>query len=503
VALSTMVCNDMLLPALLRRQNAERPFEAFRHWMLSARRVSIVVILLLAYVCYRLLGANASLATIGQLSFAAIGQLAPAMIGALIWKQANRRGVFAGLAAGCALWFYTLVLPLVAGGLRWSLDSFPLLPELLYYPIGIEVDPLTRGVVLSLTGNWLLFASVSWFSRSRVSEHWQAGRFIGLDTGAKPSGRNLLAVQVADLMALAARFVGEERARQSFVRFSYQQDRPFNPTQNADAEWIAHTERLLAGVLGASSTRAVVRAAIEGREMQVEDVVRIVDEASEVLQFNRALLQGAIENITQGISVVDQNLRLVAWNHRYLELFEYPEGLIGVGRPIADIIRYNAERGLCGPGRVRPQGSQREPRTARARTHPRTVPAQRGTGRGQGQRRIRQPVEDPLPRRRQPRPDAAAERRPAVLRLPRPPAGSPAAGGPGTGPPPGQLAALGRGPDHRPAGHLAPGKRAHHPRAQPLPPRPAVRRAGRGIQGAGPRTGRGLPPGAQPPAHRQ
>src|SRR3546814_14200879 len=47
----------------------------------------------------------------------------------------------------------------------------------------------------------------------------------------------------------------------------------------------------------------------QGREMQVEDVVRIVDEASEVLQFNRALLQGAIENITQGISVVDQSLR--------------------------------------------------------------------------------------------------------------------------------------------------------------------------------------------------
>ncbi|WP_394561137.1 NahK/ErcS family hybrid sensor histidine kinase/response regulator [Aquipseudomonas alcaligenes] len=352
VALSTMVSNDMLLPALLRRQSAERPFEAFRHWMLSARRVSIVVILLLAYVCYRLLGTNASLATIGQLSFAAIGQLAPAMFGALVWKQANRRGVFAGLAAGCALWFYTLVLPLVAGGLRWSLDNFPLLPELLYYPVGIEIDPLTRGVLLSLTGNWLLFGLVSWLSRTRVSEHWQAGRFIGLDTGAKSSGRNLLAVQVADLMALAARFVGEERARQSFVRFSYQQDKPFNPSQNADSDWIAHTERLLAGVLGASSTRAVVRAAIEGRDMQVEDVVRIVDEASEVLEFNRALLQGAIENITQGISVVDQNLRLVAWNRRYLELFEYPEGLIGVGRPIADIIRYNAERGLCGPGDV-------------------------------------------------------------------------------------------------------------------------------------------------------
>ena len=62
------------------------------------------------------------------------------------------------------------------------------------------------------------------------------------------------------------------------------------------------------------------------------------------------MLQGAIENITQGISVVDQSLKLVAWNRRYLELFNYPDGLISVGRPIADIIRYNAERGLCGPG---------------------------------------------------------------------------------------------------------------------------------------------------------
>ncbi|PKQ40484.1 hybrid sensor histidine kinase/response regulator [Pseudomonas sp. YY-1] len=352
VALSTMISNDMLLPWLLRRQSTERPFEAFRHWMLTARRVSIVLILLLAYVCYRLLGEGASLATIGQVSFAAIGQLAPAMFGALVWKQANRRGVFAGLIFGAMLWFYTLVLPLAARGMGWSLDSFPGLATLLYAPIGLQVDPLTRGVVLSLAGNMLLFAWVSWFSRTRVSEHWQAGRFIGHDLGTKPSNRSLLAVQVADLLMLSSRFVGEERARQSFNRFALRQGKgkDFDPNQPANSEWIAHTERLLAGVLGASSTRAVVKAAIEGREMQVEDVVRIVDEASEVLQFNRALLQGAIENITQGISVVDQNLRLVAWNHRYLELFEYPEGLIYVGRPIAEIIRFNAERGMLGSG---------------------------------------------------------------------------------------------------------------------------------------------------------
>ncbi|WP_342247322.1 hybrid sensor histidine kinase/response regulator [Pseudomonas sp. OTU5201] len=352
VALSTMVSNDMLLPWLLRRQNAERPFEVFRHWMLSVRRVSIVVIILLGYVSYRLLGSTASLATIGQIAFASIAQLGPAMIGALFWKQANRRGVFAGLAAGAALWAYTLVLPVIARGLGWPLENFPGLAWLMANPLDLPIEPLTQGVVLSLAGNWLLFAWVSVFSRTRVSEHWQASRFVGQQVSARAASRTLLAVQVDDLLMLASRFVGEERARQSFIRFAYRLGISFNPAQNANQDWITHTERLLAGVLGASSARAVVKAAIEGREMQVEDVVRIADEASEVLQFNRALLQGAIENITQGISVVDQSLRLVAWNRRYLELFDYPDGLISVGRPIADIIRYNAERGLCGPGEV-------------------------------------------------------------------------------------------------------------------------------------------------------
>ncbi|MDN6857048.1 hybrid sensor histidine kinase/response regulator [Pseudomonas sp. CAN2814] len=351
VALSTMVSNDMLLPWLLRRKGeAEQPFEVFRHWLLTVRRVSIALILLLAYVSYRLLGSTASLATIGQIAFAAIAQLGPAMIGALYWKQANRRGVFAGLAAGSLLWAYTLVLPVVAKGLGWSLETFPGLAWLAGRPFGLSIEPLTLGVLLSLIGNFALFGLVSVFSRTRVSEHWQASRFIGQEISQKLSSRSMLAVQLEDLLMLAARFVGEERARQSFIRFAYRQGKGFTPSQNANDEWIAHTERLLAGVLGASSARAVVKAAIEGREMQVEDVVKIADEASEVLQFNRALLQGAIENITQGISVVDQSLRLVAWNHRYIELFEYPDGLIYVGRPIADIIRYNAERNLCGPG---------------------------------------------------------------------------------------------------------------------------------------------------------
>ncbi|WP_394243844.1 NahK/ErcS family hybrid sensor histidine kinase/response regulator [Halopseudomonas laoshanensis] len=349
IALSTMVSNDVVLPLLLRNRNRpERTYEEFRGLLLNVRRTSILVILLLAYVVYRLIGSAGSLASIGQIAFAAIAQLSPAMFGALFWKQANRSGVFAGLLVGISLWFYMLILPLLGG----ELQGWPLLDPLYASSLGLPIDSLTLGSLISLAGNVAVFVMISLLSRTRVLEHWQASRFVSQDSQQWHDGpsRALLRVTLEDLLALAGRFVGEERAHKSFLRFSEALGKPLVLNHNASSAWITHSERLLAGVLGASSARVVVKAAIEGRDMHFDDVVRIVDEASEVLQFNRGLLQGAIENITQGISVVDKELRLVAWNRRYLEMFEYPEGLIFIGRPIADIILHNAGRGLCGPG---------------------------------------------------------------------------------------------------------------------------------------------------------
>lgn len=58
----------------------------------------------------------------------------------------------------------------------------------------------------------------------------------------------------------------------------------------------------------------------------------------------------ALEHLPQGVSVVDADLRLVAWNRRYAETFRFPGHLLQTGRPIEDLFRYNAQRGLLGPG---------------------------------------------------------------------------------------------------------------------------------------------------------
>lgn len=71
------------------------------------------------------------------------------------------------------------------------------------------------------------------------------------------------------------------------------------------------------------------------------------DDAVEEVRFNRELLRTTIDNLSQGVSVVDDDLRLLAWNAKFIELFRLPHELVGIGKPMEDIIRYSAA--LYGP----------------------------------------------------------------------------------------------------------------------------------------------------------
>ncbi|WP_279501184.1 hybrid sensor histidine kinase/response regulator [Aeromonas veronii] len=347
IALAIMVSNDLVLPVLLRRFWRQGRDERLVRLLLQVRRGAILLILLAAWGLYLWLGDLTSLSRIGYLSFGAVAQFAPALLLGLYWRHGNRKGVYLGLSLGVSLWFVTL---LVESGL---LAGSPL-AELLAPPDWPAFRELSLGawcIFLSLLFNLFGYVAGSLLSRPAVSERLQAANFVGKpsrDTTALYQAR----VSVKELEMLAARFVGSSRVKRAFGRFAGEHGGTLAPQMQASAELIAHTERLLAGVFGTSSARLVLASALQGRNMQLEEIATIVDEASDVFRFNRGLLQGAIEHIGQGISVVDRELRLVAWNRRYIELFHYPPGLIQAGRPIEEIIRYNAQQGLCGPGDI-------------------------------------------------------------------------------------------------------------------------------------------------------
>ena len=94
------------------------------------------------------------------------------------------------------------------------------------------------------------------------------------------------------------------------------------------------------------------------------------------IEFNRGLLRATLEHLPQGVSVVDSDLCLVAWNRRYIELFNFPADLVQVGQPIETLIRYNAERGLYGTGDVEALVQKRihHLRTGSTHAHERELP---------------------------------------------------------------------------------------------------------------------------------
>ncbi|MGS0729482.1 PAS-domain containing protein, partial [Shewanella sp. 0m-11] len=117
-------------------------------------------------------------------------------------------------------------------------------------------------------------------------------------------------------------------------------------------ELIAHTEHMLAGVLGASSASLVLDSVLQGRDLALDEVFSLVDEASSKIILSQDMLRGAIEHAYEGMSVVDKDLNLVAWNYKYAELYDYPDNFLHSGMPISDVVRFNAERGYCGEGDI-------------------------------------------------------------------------------------------------------------------------------------------------------
>ncbi|MDH3400799.1 MAG: PAS-domain containing protein [Chromatiales bacterium] len=361
VALATMVSNDIVLPLLLGAKSLGIHLkEDLSRILLYVRRATIIALTLAAYVYYRLTGESSGLASIGLLSFAAAAQFAPPIIAGLFWRNASRRGALSGLTLGFSIWAYTLLFPGVArssgGDLGWVLNGIWgidwLRPEALF---GLEgMTPITHGVLLSLSMNMLglVIGSILWPPSLR--EQLQAVVFIEDPRRTTPAlpARWQQHATVGDLQALAARFVGRRHSVRAFEKYENDKGIVLAPGVLADGEIVRYTERLLAGAIGSASARAVLTAALKKTGMAIGDMLALLDQTADAVTFNRRLLDATLHSITQGVAVADKDLRIVGWNRRYLELLNYPEGMVYVGRPVADLIRFNAERGLCGPGEV-------------------------------------------------------------------------------------------------------------------------------------------------------
>lgn len=348
LTVSVMVCNEWVMPLWLA---IRREHQIDARWLQRVRRIAIATLLVAAWLLERRLVGYGGLASLGLISFAAAAQLAPVVLAAIYWRRAHRRGVIAGLLAGGGLWFYCLLLPAVLGQQHeliafgpWGLTV--LAPENLA-GLGALLDPLSHGVFWSLSANTLCLVLVSLWSRFRPIDLRQARAFTDLHLRQRQrrSDLELQAIEVRQLRPLLAPMLGEARAQALWRRFEARLGHRLLPTDRLPRFVVKDIEEALAGLIGAVSAHRTIELLRSKRSLEVEEFVTLIGSTSRDIKFGQDLLQITLETIPQGVSVVDENLNLVAWNRRYVDLFDFPERLLYIGCPVAKIYHYNAERG--------------------------------------------------------------------------------------------------------------------------------------------------------------
>ncbi|WP_339676433.1 NahK/ErcS family hybrid sensor histidine kinase/response regulator [uncultured Zhongshania sp.] len=347
VTLSVMVCNEWMVPLW---QFFNRAHSINARWLQQVRRGAIAALLLAAWLLEQQLSGRGGLASLGLLSFAAAAQLMPSIIAALYWPRAHSRGVIAGLFAGGAIWFYCLLLPALLGPGHPLLSDGPfgllwLRPEAL---LGFQFpDPLSHGVFWSLLLNCASLVLVSAMSRFKAIELRQARAFtqLRLVRGYQKADFELTKIESWQLQRMLTPLLGADRSRQLWQRFEQRIGQRLLANDRVPRFVVKDVEAALAAIVGAVSAHRTLDLLQRKKPLQLDEFVLLIGDTSKQLQFGQDLLQITLETIPQGVSVVDANLDLVAWNSRYIELFGFPERLLYIGCPIAKVYQFNAERG--------------------------------------------------------------------------------------------------------------------------------------------------------------
>ena len=114
------------------------------------------------------------------------------------------------------------------------------------------------------------------------------------------------------------------------------------------------------------------RTTTHGKTLQVNTaptpsggIVNIVTDITERKRFEeqlieqKSIVESVIENIDQGISMFDDDLKLSAWNREFSRLLDLPEDMCVVGMTMEELLRFNAEHGEYGPGDTEAQVRER------------------------------------------------------------------------------------------------------------------------------------------------
>ncbi|MGS2721621.1 PAS domain-containing hybrid sensor histidine kinase/response regulator [Paraglaciecola aestuariivivens] len=323
LAMGIMITNNLVTPLRLTIQLQRwRQHNLTPKAVLFTRRATVIVVMGVAYLYHLDISQSASLVKSGIIAVALLSQTFPIIIGGLYWPKRNKQAAMIALLAGACCWAYWLLWPSIKASYYFD-------------PAPTDAD-LASGFVLSLLINLLCFVLLSLLLPG--SKKQQDGQQAEEEMASLNH-----ATKISKLLTVTEKVLDHERHQFLLKNLPAEQSSGY-----ASPKLLASVENEIANQVGNVSARILLSAIAEKKDVAIAELVELVEEASQTFHFNHEVLQSSVEHIQQGICVVDVNLALLAWNQRYVELFNYPASLMKVGLPIKELLLFNAKRGLFG-----------------------------------------------------------------------------------------------------------------------------------------------------------
>lgn len=331
-AISAMISNEIILPLLRPLTRGESGNIAGQ--ILRVRRATVLAIALLAWLYDAGMRGHDAPVQLGMTALAAFAQFTPSLFGGLWWRGGHARGAIAGIVVGFAVWAIAVAAPAFATGQ----GSAPGWPEALP-----DTGLRELAIVASLLANTLTFVIVSWRTTPRLIDTIQADAFV-VSARAPAGPRPALDATVADLRRLLATFLGAAEAERALAeirtanRHRENHVGDDNETARVSPHLVRQAERVLAGVIGASSARNVIALALAGGRHAPAEITHLLDEAGHAVHFSRELLQTTLESLPQGVCMLDRDGGMIAWNGPWLGFFGLGADAVHVGQSLAEAL---------------------------------------------------------------------------------------------------------------------------------------------------------------------
>lgn len=299
IAIATMLLNHIFMPIVLK----STPRAWFPTLLINLKRFGILLVILLGYCYYVIIGDSYALVNMGLISFSAAAQFMPAMLGGLYWKRGNCAGAISGILSGFLIWLYTLMLP--------SFGKSGWIPENLLSHGPYNITLLKPTELFGLTGMdiwshslfWSMLFNISFYIIGSIllqqNEHErdQVHRFIGVfnrEDAQRRTERKRLSKPVTSeqFVALMSKFIGQTDAERALA--VYANDRNLHKGATISEFELPnlkrHIEKTLAGSVGGAAARAIVNNFLSGIGSSMEPVYDIFSSVRANLDQNRESL---------------------------------------------------------------------------------------------------------------------------------------------------------------------------------------------------------------------